>query len=105
MKLLLCMAIPIILGACENKTSKKVDESQKECSESALYSSAREHQFIYPDHRQEYSPGTVVYQPKTGRVYRCKRYPYSQYCQQWSPSDRRFEPGTGSNWTAVWDLL
>lgn len=63
------------------------------------------HEFIFPDHRSEYKEGTVVLQPKDGRIYRCKRHPYSEYCKQWAHDEAKFEPGVGSNWMAAWDPL
>ncbi|MGE7990376.1 N-acetylglucosamine-binding protein GbpA [Pseudomonas sp. NPDC089554] len=63
-----------------------------------------DYQYTFPESVGSYQAGDKVFQPKTGEIYECKPFPYSGYCNQWSPSATQFEPGTGSNWTMAWDL-
>lgn len=49
--------------------------------------------FIFPEGIKSYVAGTKVLQPKTGKVYQCKPWPYNGYCVQWSPTATGFEPG------------
>ncbi|WP_263147844.1 N-acetylglucosamine-binding protein GbpA [Pseudomonas sp. RIT-PI-AD] len=60
------------------------------------------YQYRFPANISLYKAGTRVLQPKDGRVYECKPYPYSGYCKQWSASSNAFEPGVGSSWTQAW---
>lgn len=60
------------------------------------------HEYVFPDGLKNYKAGTRVLQPKTGKVYTCKPFPYSGYCIQWSPSATHYEPGTGSHWREAW---
>ncbi|HCQ8416853.1 TPA: N-acetylglucosamine-binding protein GbpA, partial [Klebsiella michiganensis] len=43
-----------------------------------------------------------VMQPKNGKVYQCRPFPYSGYCVQWSQYATQFEPGIGSDWAKAW---
>jgi len=43
-----------------------------------------------------------VLQPKDGKVYECKPFPYSGYCMQWNSASNNYEPGVGSNWQDAW---
>ncbi|MBB1269118.1 N-acetylglucosamine-binding protein GbpA [Shewanella sp. SR44-3] len=61
--------------------------------------------FIFPQGIQSYTASTTVLQPKTGKVYQCKPFPYSGYCKQWTPSATAFEPGVGASWTMAWTEL
>ncbi len=63
-----------------------------------------DYQFVFPENIASYTAGTVVLQPKNGKVYECKPFPYSGYCVQWSRSANAFEPGVGSNWQDAWIL-
>jgi len=58
--------------------------------------------YVFPSSLQSYKAGTRVLQPKTGKVYECKPFPYSGYCVQWSPSATHYEPGVGSHWQSAW---
>jgi chitin-binding protein len=58
--------------------------------------------FTFPEQLSRYKAGTLVMQPKTGKVYECKPWPYNGYCVQWSESTNQFEPGVGSAWTMAW---
>lgn len=56
----------------------------------------------FPNNKSSYKAGTLVLQPKNGKVYECKPFPYSGYCSQWSASATQFEPGVGSSWNQAW---
>ncbi|MFH8133418.1 N-acetylglucosamine-binding protein GbpA [Pantoea osteomyelitidis] len=60
--------------------------------------------FRFPDNLKSYKAGTVVLQPKDGRTYECKPFPYSGYCSQWNASANHYEPGAGSHWQDAWIL-
>ena len=58
----------------------------------------------FPQGLSTYTAGTRVFQPKTGRSYECRPFPYSGYCVQWSPGATQYEPGIGSHWQMAWLL-
>ena len=47
--------------------------------------SGGDYQFTFPDGLKSYTAGTRVLQPKNGKVYQCKPFPYSGWCSQPSP--------------------
>lgn len=70
----------------------------------AAADSTGHHDFTFPDNIASYKAGTVVLQPKDGKTYECKPFPYSGYCIQWSQNATQYEPGTGSHWKEAWVL-
>jgi Uncharacterized protein conserved in bacteria len=60
---------------------------------------------VFPDKLTTYKAGTRVLQPKTGKVYECKPFPYSGYCVQWKASATGFEPGVGDAWQQAWSQV
>ena len=58
--------------------------------------------FTFPDNVASYKAGTVVLQPKDGKTYTCKPFPYSGYCVQYSKTSTQFEPGVGAHWQEAW---
>lgn len=58
--------------------------------------------YVFPQGLTDYKAGTLVLQPKTGKVYECKPFPYSGYCVQWNESANVFEPGIGFAWQDAW---
>jgi chitin-binding protein len=62
------------------------------------------HDYVFPDGLKSYTAGTRVLQPRDGRVYECKPWPYSGYCVQWSQGANQFEPGVGSHWQDAWQV-
>lgn len=58
--------------------------------------------FVFPEGIKGYVAGTTVLQPKNGKVYQCKPFPYNGYCKQWSASATAFEPGIGASWAMAW---
>ena len=63
---------------------------------------AQEYDAVFPEGFAAYKAGTLVLQPKTGKVYECQPFPNSGYCAQYSPNAAQFEPGVGSHWTMAW---
>ncbi|MHA0960155.1 N-acetylglucosamine-binding protein GbpA [Enterobacter cancerogenus] len=60
--------------------------------------------FTFPQNIGSYKAGTVVLQPKNGKTYQCKPFPYSGYCVQYSPTANQYEPGVGAHWKEAWIL-
>lgn len=58
--------------------------------------------YVFPASLSSYKAGTRVLQPKNGKVYTCKPFPYSGWCTQWSATATNYEPGVGANWTDAW---
>lgn len=73
--------------------------------ESGTTPSPATYEFKFPESLTSYKAGTLVLQPKNGNVYRCKVYPYSGYCKQWSPTATSYEPGVGAAWTSAWEKV
>lgn len=61
-----------------------------------------DYDFVFPANIGLYKAGTKVWQPRNGKIYECKPWPYSGYCKQWSVSATQFEPGFGSAWSNAW---
>ncbi|HII4351832.1 TPA: N-acetylglucosamine-binding protein GbpA [Enterobacter cloacae] len=70
----------------------------------AAADNAGQHDYIFPDNVASYKAGTVVLQPKDGKTYECKPFPYSGYCMQYSRTSTQFEPGVGTHWKEAWVL-
>ncbi|QYF95947.1 N-acetylglucosamine-binding protein GbpA [Massilia sp. PAMC28688] len=60
------------------------------------------HDHVFPASLGIYKAGTRVLQPKDGKVYTCKPYPYSGWCTIWSASSTQYEPGVGAHWGDAW---
>ncbi|MFQ7390171.1 MAG: N-acetylglucosamine-binding protein GbpA, partial [Escherichia sp.] len=63
---------------------------------------AGNYDYTFPDNLKSYTAGTKVMQPKNGKVYQCRPFPYSGYCVQWSQHASQYEPGVGSDWAMAW---
>ena len=63
---------------------------------------SQDFEFEFPEGIKEYKAGTMVYQPKTDKVYECKPFPFSGWCGLYSPNANGYEPGVGSNWADAW---
>jgi chitin-binding protein len=61
--------------------------------------------FNFPDGLSQYVAGTVVFQPKNGKLYQCKPWPYNGYCVQYSKGSNQYEPGVGLYWNMAWTEL
>lgn len=59
---------------------------------------------VFPAGVGSYPAGFKVLQEKNGQVYECKPFPYSGYCNQYSPTASQYEPGVGSHWQDAWEL-
>jgi chitin-binding protein len=64
--------------------------------------SSGNYEFIFPNGLGEYKAGTLVKHPKTNKVYECKPFPYSGWCNNWSTSATNYEPGVGTSWQDAW---
>ena len=106
----LCLAF-VLIGACkkEDVATTSTVSAAAPCNPRLtatgmnLASTPLTADFTFPDHRSEYKEGTLVLQPTTAKIYRCKGFPYTEFCKQWTHESPIFEPGTGSNWIAAWD--
>ena len=58
--------------------------------------------YTFPEGLSSYKAGTTVLQPKNGKVYQCKPWPYNGYCVQWSEGSNQYEPGVGLYWHMAW---
>lgn len=54
---------------------------------------------VYPEGIKSYKAGTVVLQPANGKLYECKPFPYSGWCQI---NSHHYVPGVGSDWSDAW---
>ncbi|MAD89619.1 MAG: N-acetylglucosamine-binding protein GbpA [Pseudoalteromonas sp.] len=61
--------------------------------------------FNFPEGLSQYVAGTVVFQPKNGKLYQCKPWPYNGYCVQYSKGSNQYEPGVGLYWNMAWTEL
>lgn len=59
-------------------------------------------EFTFPENLTSYKAGTLVLQPKNGKLYQCKAWPYNGYCVQWSAGANQYEPGVGLYWNMAW---
>lgn len=61
-----------------------------------------DYEFEFPNELASYRAGTKVLQPKDGKVYECKPFPYEGWCKIYNPNANQYEPGIGSNWKDAW---
>jgi hypothetical protein len=59
---------------------------------------------VYPQNGDMYSAGTKVLQPKTGHIYQCKAWPFSEFCRV-NENSAMFEPGVGESWAMAWQQI
>jgi len=64
--------------------------------------SSGEYDFVFPQSLKSYTAGTKVQQPKNGKVYQCKPFPYSGYCVQWATTATQLEASVGPHWQEDW---
>lgn len=64
-----------------------------------------EYDAIYPQNGDIYRAGIKVLQPKTGHIYQCKAWPFSEFCKVGDEQSAMFEPGIGESWTMAWELI
>ena len=58
--------------------------------------------YVYPNECGIYNAGVKVLQPKTGLIYKCKPWPFSQYCKVQEEHNPLYEPGVGQSWRLAW---
>ena len=92
----------IILGPGKAQTASEMMNLMLE--EDAATGNTGHYDFSFPANIAAYKAGTVVLQPKDGKTYECKPFPYSGYCKQYSSTSTQFEPGVGSDWKEAWIL-
>ncbi|MBD9459905.1 N-acetylglucosamine-binding protein GbpA [Pseudomonas sp. PDM05] len=63
---------------------------------------SQKYDFVFPEQLKSYKAGTLVLQPKNGKVYECKPGSVAGWCTIWTPSATQYEPGSGSNWEDAW---
>ncbi|TDF39198.1 N-acetylglucosamine-binding protein GbpA [Alteromonadaceae bacterium M269] len=61
--------------------------------------------FTFPEGLSSYVAGTRVLQPRDGRIYECRPFPFSGFCIQYSPNNTAFEPGFGTSSDSAWILV
>ncbi len=88
-----------------NKTAPcRAGRPEPDAGSDAAADSTGHHDFTFPDNIASYKAGTVVLQPKDGKTYECKPFPYSGFCVQYSPTANQYEPGVGAHWKEAWVL-
>ncbi|MDP4982923.1 chitin-binding protein [Pseudoalteromonas tunicata] len=70
----------------------------------SLEQSAEHYDYVFPQFRSDYRAGDRVFHPKTGKIYCCKPWPYTEFCRLGAHMDEQYEPGLGKNWTLAWHL-
>ncbi|MDP2633535.1 MAG: chitin-binding protein [Pseudoalteromonas sp.] len=61
--------------------------------------------YVYPNKSCDYNAGVKVLQPKTGLIYRCKPWPFDQFCKVKEESNPLYEPGVGQSWGLAWQQV
>ncbi|CAM4267140.1 chitin-binding protein [Pseudoalteromonas ostreae] len=64
-----------------------------------------EYDYIYPEKCGVYNAGVKVLQPKTGLIYKCKPWPFSQFCNVKEEKNPLYEPGVGQSWHLAWQQV
>ena len=65
----------------------------------AITSRSSEFEYIYPNGQAHYQSGTHVWHPKIQKSFKCKAWPFNEYCRS---DDPQFEPGVGELWRIAW---
>ncbi|WP_199524500.1 chitin-binding protein [Pseudoalteromonas sp. bablab_jr011] len=74
------------------------------CKERAV-DNPQYYDYVYPQACSDYSAGVKVLQPKTGHIYRCKPWPFSEFCRVKDSHNPLFEPGVGKSWAMAWQQI
>ncbi|WP_224717613.1 M12 family metallo-peptidase [Pectobacterium versatile] len=61
-----------------------------------------DYDYVFPKGLNVYNAGTLVKQPKNGKIYECRPAPNSGYCRQWTQTSTQYEPGFGFAWREAW---
>ena len=91
----------VVIGKLANGTTAV----QRTLSFKVQLRQVKTYQYVFPNSLSSYKAGTVVLQSKNGKTYRCKPFPYSGWCKQWTASATHYEPGVGSHWSMAWEEL
>jgi chitin-binding protein len=89
----------VLVGSSEDGRISLQDAKRFELTGEAA---GDDHDFAFPDGIKSYKAGTKVLQPKNGKIYECRPFPYEGWCKSYSPSANQYEPGTGSHWQDAW---
>lgn len=84
---------------------KKGGDALQQTADLMFSEVGQSYDYRFPEGLKRYEAGTRVLQPKDGQIYRCKPFPYSGYCTQWTSSATQYEPGSGSHWQSAWDKV
>ncbi len=60
---------------------------------------------IYPINHESYKDGDRVLHLETGKIYRCKPWPYIEFCRLGRKMHEQYEPGVGLNWSWAWQQI
>ncbi|MEM0515668.1 chitin-binding protein [Pseudoalteromonas sp. YIC-827] len=60
---------------------------------------------IFPVDHELYCAGDRVLHLATGKVYRCKPWPYTELCRLGGNNREQYEPGVGLNWRTAWQEI
>ena len=61
-----------------------------------------EYDHVFPQAQHSYRQGTRVWHAPSKRCYRCKPWPFTEYCRNSSP---QFEPDSGALWQVAWEVM
>lgn len=71
----------------------------------SVIENSAEYDSVYPAGGDNYNAGIKVLQPKTGHIYQCKAWPFSEYCRVNGEQSAMFEPGVGKSWAMAWQQV
>ncbi|MFY8274546.1 chitin-binding protein [Pseudoalteromonas sp. SSDWG2] len=60
---------------------------------------------IFPVNHESYRAGDRVLHMATGKVYRCKPWPFTEFCRLGASNHDQYEPGVGLNWRTAWEEI
>jgi hypothetical protein len=60
---------------------------------------------VFPQNQTNYKAGDKVLQPKNGKIYICKPWPFTEFCRLGHTMFEQYEPGFGKNWMLAWDEM
>lgn len=62
-----------------------------------------DYEYVFPESVGSYKAGDKVFHPEAGEVFECKPFPFTGWCNIYSPNANQYEPGVGSNWQDAWE--
>lgn len=60
---------------------------------------------VFPQNQSQYKAGDKILQPKNGKIYICKPWPFTEFCRLGHTMFEQYEPGLGKNWMLAWDEM